>query len=231
MAEDPIVIMERTCISGGNLGKRVWVPSELVIKDGVKYIPLHRDDRDLMHFVVTEKGSIYNNFSYNPFFSELTERRNRAVDNLLLDFYQSKDPMGRRPTEVPKQARKTVDPAELASVVTMELPAIGDVAPCSVRALTELVKQRVVAIELTPQNLHYMGVALRQSLDTIGGVGSRKRRQPSVLSIPYKGVVVDYRRKKLRTTWQGDAETAPKHFTKQNQSIGSNRLSMSVLRN
>ena len=186
-----ITVAERMVIEGG-ASTNPWVPKEIKVVMGAKFVPLSAGDRHLVNFIGVDPAG---------YLHRLRERRNHAVDALILQHLRANDPMSRY-SRLPAKARNLVEAHDLPPFVTVDMPTVhGDGDQPSTPAMplkfiTEMVRNRMVSVEAEPAALRYIQAATIQH----GGVGKRVCCKRKTVC-DAKGVLCDKRRKVVFVLW------------------------------
>ena len=169
-----------------------------------KFIMLKASDRQLGRFVGVDPAQ---------FVHHMRDRRNAEVDQLIVQHLHTIDPMARyRAKTLSPKVRNQVDAADLAPVITLEMPAIHgerlSAPPTSIKVITELMRVRAVFCELTPATLTYIRTAAVHHHKNPGSGRKRTCRKIKTCS-DAKGVLCDKRRKCVWLMWAGPDPEAP----------------------
>ena len=203
---EPVRVSFRLVIDGGALTPAdPWVPKHVIDCGGHRFIELSRRDRKLHRFVGVP-GASTSPFAKNNFFDTLVKARALATDGAIWKMMKAKDPMlseGDADTAV-AQHKKDIDECDLPRFVDIELPAVAyagedmklEADAITMKVIPRLCAGRLVAIEVTPETMHYIRVALlnAQSEVPMEGTPAEKRTRASAVA-GVKGVCVDKRRK------------------------------------
>ena len=197
---------DRLVIDGGALSPvDPWVPKHVIDCGGIRFIELSRADRKLQRFVGVP-GASSCPFAKNSFFDALVKARTVATERAIWKTLKASDPMlseGDVDTVV-AQHKKDIDECDLPRFVEIELPALAyegedgklEADAITMKVIPRLCAGRLVAIEVTPETMHYIRVALlnAQSEVPMEGTPAEKRTRASAVA-GVKGVCVDKRRK------------------------------------
>lgn len=147
-------------IEGGHL-KHPWVP-KLKEVDGMQFMAASREDRSLAAFLglPMNQRSPWQGTGYLEYLMDL---RNAAVAAAERELYMAEaDPMADADSvgqPVLKRPRKDMIQG-LPSVMTLHIPAAGDVPPHSMKVLSTSHSSALLEFEVTPDNLDFLRVAV-----------------------------------------------------------------------
>ena len=191
-AAQGVTIQTRIVIGGGGLGKDLWAPTGLQEVDGQAFLPMHANDRKLSRFLGVSLAG-----GRNAFLDDLKAKRNKAVDELMLDEINKKDSLSVL-TKLPKHARSMVEEQNLPRTISIKCEGFHhkgiSYASQDVSVLLEMQTCRVLSVAVDAATLAYVRAAA--SASEVVATDAKKRLIDPTHEL--KGI---YTSKSRKTVW------------------------------